>query len=49
MKQDVYETVTNKVLEMMETHGANWINPFASQGQGASAAQHHQQETIPWD
>lgn len=32
MKQDVYETVTNKVLEMMETHGANWINPFARKG-----------------
>jgi antirestriction protein ArdC len=32
MKQDVYETVTNKVLEMMEAHGANWINPFARKG-----------------
>jgi len=32
MKQDMYETVTNKVLEMMETHGADWINPFARKG-----------------
>lgn len=32
MKQDMYETVTNRVLEMMETHGADWINPFARKG-----------------
>ena len=32
MKTDLYETVTNKVLEMMETHGTNWINPFARKG-----------------
>lgn len=33
MKTDMYEAVTSKVLEMMETHGANWINPFARKGQ----------------
>lgn len=32
MKIDLYETVTNRVLEMMETHGSNWINPFARKG-----------------
>jgi antirestriction protein ArdC len=32
MKQDMYETVTNKVLEMMEAHGTDWINPFARKG-----------------
>jgi antirestriction protein ArdC len=32
MKQDIYENVTNRVLEMMETHGTNWINPFARKG-----------------
>lgn len=32
MKTDLYETVTNRVLEMMETHGSNWVNPFARKG-----------------
>lgn len=33
MKQDMYQEVTNKVIEMMETHGADWVNPFARKGQ----------------
>jgi antirestriction protein ArdC len=28
MKTDVYQEVTNQVVEMMETAGANWIKPF---------------------
>lgn len=32
MKVDVYEQVTERVLAMMEEHGANWINPFAKRG-----------------
>ena len=28
MKIDVYQEVTNQVVEMMETAGANWIKPF---------------------
>lgn len=32
-KVDVYAQVTDRVLEMMETHGANWINPFSRKGQ----------------
>lgn len=34
-KIDVYQQVTDRVLEMMETHGANWINPFARKGKSA--------------
>jgi antirestriction protein ArdC len=36
MKQDMYQEVTNKVIEMMETHGADWVNPFARKGRSLS-------------
>lgn len=35
MKVDVYETVTNQVIAMMEQHGSNWVNPFAKRGVNA--------------
>lgn len=35
MKIDVYQQVTDRVIEMMETHGSNWINPFSRKGQSA--------------
>jgi antirestriction protein ArdC len=35
MKIDVYQQVTDRVLEMMETHGSNWVNPFARKGQSS--------------
>lgn len=36
MKQDVYQQVTDRVLEMMEKHGSNWINPFARKGRAST-------------
>ena len=33
-KVDIYAQVTERVLEMMETHGSDWINPFSRKGQG---------------
>jgi antirestriction protein ArdC len=35
MKLDVYSQVTDRVLEMMEQHGSNWVNPFARKGKSA--------------
>lgn len=35
MKIDVYTQVTDRVLEMMEQHGSNWVNPFARKGKSA--------------
>lgn len=35
MKIDVYSQVTDRVLEMMEQHGSNWVNPFARKGKSA--------------
>jgi len=32
IKRDVYQEVTDKVLEMMETHGTNWTNPMTEKG-----------------
>lgn len=32
IKRDVYQEVTDKVLDMMETHGTNWTNPMTKHG-----------------
>lgn len=31
-KIDTYQQVTDKVLALMQEHGANWVNPFARKG-----------------
>jgi len=31
-KVDVYQEVTNKIIELMETHGTNWCKPWAGGG-----------------
>jgi antirestriction protein ArdC len=27
-KFDLYQTVTDRVIDLMQTHGSNWVNPF---------------------
>lgn len=36
-KFDLYQTVTDRVIELMQTHGANWVNPF-NKGAGSYQA-----------
>ena len=31
-KFDLYQTVTDRILRLMQTHGANWVNPFKKAG-----------------
>lgn len=31
-KADVYQEVTNKIIDLMETHGTNWCKPWESNG-----------------
>jgi antirestriction protein ArdC len=31
-KFDLYQTVTDRIVSLMQTHGANWVNPFKKTG-----------------
>lgn len=31
-KFDLYQTVTDRIVTLMQTHGANWVNPFRKSG-----------------
>lgn len=33
---DHYQVITNKIIEMMETHGANWSKPWVESGMGGA-------------
>jgi len=32
MKQDLYQAVTDQVLQLMQTHGSDWIRPWTGTG-----------------
>ncbi len=33
--QELYNRITNQIIELMETHGSDWCRPWTSQGGGA--------------
>jgi len=41
-KFDAYQTVTNKVIELMETHGTNWSRPWAVMGRHVGLQHAHE-------